>query len=106
MKMGAVVYLKQYFNAAGILAYPALLERHRSWAAHHEGFIALRSWTQIDPANAETSANSGEVELTVEFSTLDDLMKWRASEEHAQVAHDYGVHWIKDPELHFYVVSD
>lgn len=94
--MSAFAYVTQYFSSEGINHFPEIYQEHKKRASRYDGFVSLRRLLPIggSPAN--------EVVTLLEFSDKTLMLTWRASEDHAWVAAEYGRWWVKPPEMLLY----
>jgi heme-degrading monooxygenase HmoA len=94
--MSAFAYVTQYFSPEGTTHFPAVFQEHKRRAARYEGFVSLRHLLPLGESPHE------EIVTLLEFSDKSLMLSWRASEDHAWVAAEYGRWWVKKPQMLLY----
>ncbi len=98
--MRAYAYVTQTFSPDGMRRFPELLQEHRRLAGAHKGCVSVRRLTPL------TGDLGNQVVTLTEFESAEMMLAWRASEDHAWVAGQYGQWWEKPPVMLLYSSPD
>ena len=91
----------RHFLASGTSGeFGATVRKHRAMVCAREGFVSLR---QLRPT---TGASDSEKVLLLEFQNEAQLMSWRGSDEHKEIAAGYRRLWAREPEVQIFITEE
>jgi heme-degrading monooxygenase HmoA len=93
----ATVQVRHFFHQRGLRDFPKVFAEHCRLASGFPGFVVV---THSVPARVGEGAEV-EMVVTVEFESHAELLNWRASARHAEVAAAYRGLWSREPEVTF-----
>ena len=98
--MHGFAYVIHYFTDEGAQRFDEMFREHRKRASKYPGFLSLR---QFHPMS--TPKPDG-VFTMLEFADAQQMLAWRASEDHKWVAAQYKQYWTKDPQVMLFTSQD
>jgi heme-degrading monooxygenase HmoA len=98
--VSCVVSVRHFLAPGAARDFDEAFRRHHALVSARDGFISLRRLTPTTPGH------ENEVVLMLEFATIEGLVAWRATEDHAGVSARYRSLWARDPVVEFFSTQE
>jgi heme-degrading monooxygenase HmoA len=98
--VSAMTFVRHFLASGTSGEFSATVCTHRAMVCAREGFVSLR---QLRPT---TGASDHEKVLLLEFQSEAQLLSWRASEGHTQIAAEYRRLWAREPEVQIFITEE
>jgi heme-degrading monooxygenase HmoA len=98
--VSALTLVRHFLVSGRSDEFNATVRKHRSMVGGRDGFVSLRQ------LRASSGASDEERVLLLEFQNETQLMSWRTSEEHKQIAAEYRRLWAREPEVQIFISEE
>jgi heme-degrading monooxygenase HmoA len=96
--MKIIVAVEHYISPEAVEGFKAVFAEHHKMVSQFSGFGGLK--------RGVSGEKSERHHIFMEFSSEEELMRWRQSSEHQQIAKAYAAVWMKAPTVHLVKIEE